>query len=309
MNIDFDGIGRELTQGISESLRIESCVQLMRLPPDARDFLFPKRKYDAKDSGTTIAAFTYEDGVIMVADRQTSAGYQISSSETNKIVDVSDYSIYGAAGLVSYIQEVVEKLKRLLIIFGSHIEAPIYIDGQAKLLERILKINSINTIFYYDILGFVAVPILAGWDPEYEIPRIYSYDAAGGMYDIASRTKQYTATGSGSDFAKTILDDRWQRGMSGDDAVELAVRSVTRAGERDVCTSFITSPATIRIVSKNGLGHVSEDEAMSIAHKIFYDDLRRRNDPRAQFYFDVESKADEAQNDEENDKNGGDGNG
>src|SRR3989344_5258270 len=52
-------------------------------------------------SGTTIAAFTYKDGVVMAADRQTSAGYHRSSTETQKIVDVSSHSVMGSAGMVS----------------------------------------------------------------------------------------------------------------------------------------------------------------------------------------------------------------
>ena len=91
----------EPNENICGSLKIPMLDGLEKL----EHALARYRTSKAVRSGTTIIAFTYHDGVLMAADRQTSAGFRVWSPEAVKIHMVSPMSLWGAAGLVAYIQD------------------------------------------------------------------------------------------------------------------------------------------------------------------------------------------------------------
>lgn len=230
-------------------------------------------------SGTTIVALSYRRGVVMAADRQTTSGWR-KSSETIKVKQISNYSLYGAAGMVAYIQELQQVFTSLLKHLSHVLETEIYIDGQAKLMEYLLKQNFLGNALLNEILGYIAMPILAGWDPEKNKPHIFSYDGAGAIFEATAQVRQYTSVGSGSDIAHTVLDDQWEEGMDEKSAAKLAVRAVYRAGDCDIGSSpGQLYPITVLFAREAGFGFLSEQQALGLAHAIFDKDMRRRGDP------------------------------
>ena len=69
-------------------------------------------------------------------------------------------------------------------------------------------------------------PIMGGVDKEGG--HVYGIDAAGG-----SIRDNYESVGSGSLFAYGVLEDNYKKGMSGEDAVDIAIRSLNAAMKRD----------------------------------------------------------------------------
>jgi len=239
-------------------------------------------------SGTTIVAFTFQQGVLMAADRQTSAGFHIWSAETVKIRNVSSMSLWGAAGLVACIQEIYDTLMLLIDGFENHLEKKLPVSAQGKLLNQILQANAAGLTYLGFLLGYVVVPILAGWDTECDEPKIFSYDDIGGIYDMTECTNQFTTVGSGGEIAKSILHDRWEKDMSEEAAIRLAIRALLRAGSIDIGTSdALIAPVTLFLVRRGSRAAVqlSEQSALQIAHEIFQGDLEGRKDPRKAFFI------------------------
>ena len=273
----------EPNENICGSLKIPMLDGLEKL----EHALARYRTSKAVRSGTTIIAFTYHDGVLMAADRQTSAGFRVWSPEAVKIHMVSPMSLWGAAGLVAYIQETHEMLMRLIDVFENYLEKELPISAQGKLLNKILQANASSLSYLGFLLGYVAVPILAGWDTERDEPKIFAYDDVGGIYDVTERTSQFATVGSGGESAESVLQDRWTNGINEEAAIRLAIRALLRAGEIDLGTSDARiAPVTLFMVRRGSHAAVSlsEQSALQIAYEIFQNDLRGRKDPRSKFF-------------------------
>jgi len=76
------------------------------------------------------------------------------------------------------------------------------------------------------------VPLFAGYDLRREQGRLWAYDVTGGRYE----EREYVATGSGSLHAGTVIKVGFRSDMSGDDAINLAVRSLWEAADADSAT-------------------------------------------------------------------------
>ena len=61
---------------------------------------------------------------------------------------------------------------------------------------------------------------------------MFSFDAAGGKYEEAD----YQANGSGGVHARNWIKAGWREGLSADEAIELAIRSLFAAADEDVAT-------------------------------------------------------------------------
>lgn len=226
----------------------------------------PSGKARGVSSGTTIVAMKFEGGVLMAADRQTSAGYQIWG-ESTKISEITDYSIWGAAGMVSCIQELRDTFKDTADYFEQMVGKPIYIDGQARILTRILRENFEALSYLQYMFDYVCDPLLIGWDPEKKRGKIFVFESGGATFD--KDNPGYAVAGSGGDFAQTILDDRWHTKLTIEEAALLAIRALLIAGQRDIYTSdAIVHPSTVWAITENGIQKMPAETALIFASHI-----------------------------------------
>jgi proteasome beta subunit len=111
--------------------------------------------------------------------------------------------------------------------------------------------------------GLVVVPIFAGYDRKRRHGRLFQYDVTGGRYE----EREYIATGSGSLHASTVIKVGYRSGMSRDDAIDLAAKSLWEAADADSATG---GPDALRgiypivaTVTADGWQPVSDDELAS----------------------------------------------
>lgn len=241
-------------------------------------------KKDIVSSGTTVIAFEYRNGVVMAADRQTTHyGRYRGNSRTVKVHPLDPLSLWGAAGGVAYIQELKDVFFKTLKHFRSLIGRNIYIDGQARLLAKIMRHNYIQMGIAGRLLGMIAHPILAGWDPDFNGIQIYNYGTAGSMTH-AHPSKNFGVVGSGSNFATTTLNEHWGPDLDEFSAISLAVRTILRAAEIDLFTSDPRHyPTTVLVVHRGedgqgGRKHLDSEDAVKIARAIDMNDIERRRD-------------------------------
>ncbi|MEK7560119.1 MAG: hypothetical protein AAB522_02375 [Patescibacteria group bacterium] len=218
-----------------------------------------------KNSGTTIIALHYKDGVLMAGDRRTTFG-DVHTDEAIKIEEVQNDTIIGCAGMVSFIQDLKETLLHVITRLENVVETPIYIDGQAAILKSILKAN-------FDFYGWIyAVPILAGYHPKKKQSFVFEFDEAGAMY----KKIDYATTGSGGQLAWGVLKDRWKLGLKEKEALELAMRALMLASFDNYSSHPFVSPSTIMVVSKKyGVLSMKEEKSLNMAYSIFREYLER----------------------------------
>jgi len=160
--------------------------------------------------GTTIVAAVCADGVVMAGDRRATAGNVISSRDIEKVLRCDEFCCVGIAGVAGIGIDLV----RLFSVELEHYEKlegrMLSLEGKANRLAGLVKSN-----LGAAMQGLVAVPLLAGYDLETDLGRIFSFDVAGGKYE----EQRFFSIGSGSVFARGSLKKLYRDGMSSDDVV------------------------------------------------------------------------------------------
>ncbi|RLF67155.1 MAG: proteasome subunit beta [Thermoplasmata archaeon] len=172
-------------------------------------------------TGTTTIALKYADGVVVAADKRASAGTYIASKAARKILQVDEHMVLTISGYVGDAQY----LARLADTEARYFRMKSGKRISVKALSTMLS-NYLNS---YRYSPYIISVILAGYDDTGS--HIFQIDLDGGILE-----EEYTATGSGSIVAIGVLDDRYEKGMTLDEALELAIRAIVRAIGRDTAT-------------------------------------------------------------------------
>ena len=169
--------------------------------------------------GTTTIGIVFADGVILATEKRATMGYMIASKKAKKVYQVADRIGMTTAGGVGDAQQLARILTVECNLYQIRRSRPITVGATATLLSNYLNQN--RYFPYY-------VQLLVGGVDE-KGPGVYSVDAMGG----ATKEEEIVATGSGSPMAYGVLEDRYRKGMSEDEAIELAVRGLKSAMKRD----------------------------------------------------------------------------
>jgi len=179
--------------------------------------------------GTTTVGITGKDFVVLAADRRATSGYFIASKQVWKILEVDSHIAVTIAGAVGDAQQLVERLRA---------EARYYraTNGEGMSVRSLATLASVILFNYRPILSVQM--LIGGIDSEG--PSLYSLDWLGTL-----TREKFTATGSGSPFAVSMLEHEYRDDLSLDEAVQLAVKAVRVALARDPGSGEGVDVATI----------------------------------------------------------------
>ena len=197
--------------------------------------------------GTTTVGITCKDGVVFASERRASMGNLVAHKVAEKIFKIDDNIGATIAGSVAGAQNLMKIMRAEVSLYKLRNGEEMSVNAAANVTSNILGANPA----YVQIL-------IGGFDSAGA--SIYSLDAAGGAVKDT-----FISTGSGSTFAYGVLEDRFHEDIAVDEGVELAVRSIKTATERDVYSGNGFLVATI---TENGFKMFSKDEVNSILDKI-----------------------------------------
>lgn len=176
---------------------------------------------------TTCVAMTYTDGVVMAGDRRATSGHLISHRSMEKVVQADRHSGVAIAGAAGPAMEMIRLFQLQLEHYEKVEGTALSLEGKANQLSMMVRGNLPAAM-----RGMVVVPLFAGFDTRREVGRLWAYDVTGGRYE----ERDYVATGSGSLHAGTVIKVAYRPGLSRDDAVDLAARSLWEAADADSAT-------------------------------------------------------------------------
>ena len=205
---------------------------------------------DLKKTGTTILGIVCKDGVVMATERRATMGGLIAHKATKKLFQIDDHLALATAGLVGDLQVLSRYLSAETKLYSLKRDAEMSVHSAATLLSNIL--NSRKFAPYYVQL------ILGGWDSTGG--HVYSLDAAGG-----SIPDKYTAGGSGSPYAFGVLEDQFRDDMTVNDGIELALRAVTAAMNRDSASG---NGADVAVITEKEFKIIPEEEIKKRLQKM-----------------------------------------
>ena len=202
---------------------------------------------DVRKTGTTTVGLVCKDGLVLAADKKATAGFFIAAKNVEKIIRITDDIAVTVAGTVSDIQLLAKLIK-----------------AELKLKEiRTGKINTVKEaanllagIVYSNIRKFSLIPgishfIVGGKDKT----GFHMYDLSpdGSITDI----DDYVSSGSGSTMVYGLLEASYKEGMPVKDGINLAVKGINSALQRDIATGNGISVFTI---TDKGVKKVLEKE-------------------------------------------------
>ncbi|MCL4420176.1 MAG: archaeal proteasome endopeptidase complex subunit beta [Candidatus Thermoplasmatota archaeon] len=195
-------------------------------------------------TGTTTLGMVTKDGVVMATERRVTMDHFIMHKDGKKLHQIDTAAAMTIAGLVGDAQVLVRYMSAELELYRLQRKVNMPISAAATLLSNILN----QTKFY----PYMVQILIGGYDTE---PHIFSVDAAGGSVEDV-----YASTGSGSPFVYGVLENGYREGISTEEAIELAIRGVSAAKQRDSASGGMIDIAVID--KDHGFHQLSEDEVL-----------------------------------------------
>src|SRR3989338_4596253 len=173
--------------------------------------------------GTTTVGLLCKDAVILAANRRATAGTLIVDKKAQKVHIVNDNTAVTIAGSVSDAQLMLKLIKAETKLKAIRTGRPPTMKETANMLGGFLYSN----LRQYSPFPGIAHFLLGGKDAE----GVHLYD----LYPDGSVSvvDDFTSSGSGSVIAYGVLESHYQKDMSADEGIRLAIKSVNSALQRD----------------------------------------------------------------------------
>jgi proteasome beta subunit len=193
-------------------------------------------------TGTTTVSIVCKDGVVMATEHRATAGNMIAHKATQKLYRIDENLGLTVAGLVGDAQLLARYITAEVELYRLKRGKPMTVKGCSTLMANIVGGRSYYPYWVQLIIGGV----------DEEGGHTYSIDAAGGCIG-----DEYITTGSGSPFVYGVLEDHYKKGLSTEDACDLAIRGIWAAMKRDSASG---NGLSVAVIDKKGFHELTEDE-------------------------------------------------
>ena len=184
--------------------------------------------------GATAVGITYNDGVLLAAEKRVSYGNFVVNKNTKKTFNVTDHVGAACAGMVADMQVLVRQVSALSKIRKLETRRNVEPNSVAKLMSVIMFERR-----YFPLLTQVVVGGVTTGKPE-----IYTLDPLGSVLP-----DKYAAVGTGAEMALGVMDAEFNENLDEEKATNLALKSIRSAIQRDSASG---DGIDILIINKNG---------------------------------------------------------
>ncbi|AMD22511.1 HHL259Cp [Eremothecium sinecaudum] len=161
-------------------------------------------------TGTTIVGVKFENGVVIAADTRSTQGNIVANKNCEKLHKISPKIWCAGAGTAADTDAVTW-------LIGSSLELhSLYTDREPRVVSALQKLKQ-HLFKYQGHIG--AYLIVAGIDPTG--PHLFSVQAHGST-DVV----YYQSLGSGSLAAMAVLEAKWKKDLSREEAIKLAAEAI-----------------------------------------------------------------------------------
>lgn len=194
-------------------------------------------------TGTTTVGIVTKESVVLAADMRASMGHLAYDEEVNKIYKITDNVALTIAGSVGDALTLVRFLRSHAKLFEIERETKITPKAIATYISNILNSNRFYPFFVQFIIGGVNTK-----------PEMFDVDPSGGLLE----RKKFAVTGSGTELAMAILDQGYSDGMTTEEGIKLAIKSVNASKKRDIFSGGVS--VKVMVIDKNGSKELNENE-------------------------------------------------
>ena len=199
-------------------------------------------------SGTSAVGVTGDGGVVVGAEHRSTLRHFIAKKAVQKLCRISDNFALTTAGLVGHAQSLSRVRAAEWELYELKRDTPMTVKGAATFTANILS----GRPHYVQLL-------IVGVDPSGS--SVYSIDSAGG-----SIPDVYCATVSGSPYMSGVLEDPFKDGMSRQQALAVAAKSLLASAQRDAASGNGMDLAYI--TNDDGFTQLSEEEVSALLSSL-----------------------------------------
>ena len=167
--------------------------------------------------GATAIGISYNEGIILAAEKRVSYGNFVVNKNTKKIFPVTEYVGAACAGMIADMQVLVRQVSALAKIRRLEIKRNIATNSIAKLMSVIMFERRFFPLLTQVVVGGV----------EYR-PQIFTLDPLGSVLP-----DDYAAVGSGAEMALGVMDAEYSGDMSEENARNLVIKAIKSSILRD----------------------------------------------------------------------------
>lgn len=200
-----------------------------------------------RNLGTTTLGIVCKDGIVMAADMRATAGNLIVNKRTEKVFPVAKNMIVTMSGTVSDAQLLTRLLKAEISLKEIRNGREVNVKEGANLLAGMVYGNIRKMSMIPGISHF----LLGGKDSD----GFHLYDVfADGSLTLE---ESYVSSGSGSVFAYGVLEAMYDKNMSLSQGVDLAIKAVNAALQRD---TYSGNGINVYTITRKGIEKVHTEE-------------------------------------------------
>jgi proteasome beta subunit len=176
-------------------------------------------------SGTSIVGLVCKDGIVMAADRRSTAGNLVMSKNSKKVVKINDYIVVSGTGVASDIDLYQRVFAAELKLKELKTKARPTVKEAATLFGMMAYRGIRNPSMVMSIVGM----LVAGYNEDGTF-ELYTVEPAGGVYPVEDYDANFS---SGMPFILGLLERQYKKDLNVKEAVELAKECIKSSTQRD----------------------------------------------------------------------------
>ena len=189
--------------------------------------------------GATAVGISYNDGIVIASERRIVYGNFVVSKNTKKTFVLTPKVGAACAGLVADMQILSLQITALAKIRLMETRLDVPPNTIAKMMSNLMYERRFFPLLTQVIVGGVV-----------DKPEIYTLDPLGSVLP-----DDYAAVGTGAEMALGILDQQYKKEIQEIDAINLAVKSIRSAINRDSASG---EGIDVLVINKDGIKETTE---------------------------------------------------
>lgn len=200
-------------------------------------------------SGTSLVGIVCKDGIIMGADRRSTAGNIVMNKDSQKIHKINDYVAASYTGSVSDIQLTGKVLAAELRLKELKTKSRPTIDEAANLLAMLVYRNIRTPSMVPSIVG----TLIAGVNEDGSTG-LYTIEPAGSVVKVKDFDANFS---SGMPYILGLLEREWKKDMTIQQGIDLAIEALKASTQRDTGSG---NGIDVFTITKDGIKHAVSQE-------------------------------------------------
>ena len=195
-------------------------------------------------SGTTLVGVVCKDGIVMGSDRQSTAGNLVVGKNVQKSIQINDYLVISATGMVADIELQKKVIRAELKLKELKSKRRPTVREAANLIGMMTYRNIRQPSMVPSIVG----TLISGFNEDGTF-ELYTIEPAG----TAMKVEDYDANfGSGMPYVLGFLEREYKKDITIEEGIKLAVESLKSSTQRDTGSGF---GIDVFAITKNKISH------------------------------------------------------